>query len=576
LILNEETGISEPMHMLKRLEYRGYDSFGFASNTGFLDKHVGEIGRFETVESGSDSKARVFICHTRWATHGGVTEANAHPHISCDGKIAIVHNGIIENSQELRKMFEGKGHSFRSETDSEIIAHFFEEALKNGREFEEAIPDFLQEVKGTFATLIIRKGDDRIYAIKRDSPLVLGLLNSGFALASDIYAFSDRTNKAIFFEDNEFAVVDKDGYQFFNSMGAWIEKQTRTFEWSGSSETKKEYEHFMLKEIMEQPESSERLINSLKTEQKDRLEKLKGAIQHSKKVMFVCAGTSYHASLLGVYFLKKAGIDAQSVIASEFENYAMADRDTLVIAITQSGETMDVMKALKLAMGRGCRIASFVNVPYSSVQRMSETSIDIMAGQEVCVAATKSFVNQVIVLLHIASFLGYETGSEIMEKIPKKIAETIKTNLDRVKQLAKELSGSRDIYMIGRGMSYPVALEAALKIKEISYIHAEGMMGGELKHGTLALVEDGTPVISFIFNDECGMVSNTKEVEARGARTIIVSNHNNSYFNIPTNDSGTFVILSSIIGQLITYYIALEKDLPIDKPRSLAKSCTVE
>ncbi len=571
IIGNSENGIEEPMHSLKRLEYRGYDSFGFATNNGFLEKRVGNIGDFDA--SGLGTASRVFICHTRWSTHGAVTEANAHPHLSCDGEIAIVHNGIIENYQELKKELEEKGHRFRSETDSEVIAHFFEQALSENMSIEEAVPEFMQRTKGTFAALMIRKGEDRIYAMKRDSPLVLGLLENGFMLASDIYAFSDRTNRAVFFGDDEFAVVGVDGYEFFDSRGRRLDKEIQDFEWSRENETKENYEHFMMKEIMEQPEACRRLIKSLQSTQKEKIERLKDMIVGAKNVMFVSGGTSYHASLLGVYLLKQAGINTQSVIASEFQNYAMPDRDTVVIAITQSGETMDVIEALKYVKNRGSRIVSIVNVPYSTIQRMSELSVEVMAGQEVCVAATKSFTNQVTLLLYLASMFGFETD---IERMPDEISETIRLNEEKIKKLASELCGRNDIYVIGRGLSYPVAREIALKIKEISYIHAEGMMGGELKHGTIALIEKGTPVISLISNNNYDMLSNTKEVESRGARIITASNSNEADLKIPSNDNGKFGILATVLGQMLAYYMALEKGLPIDRPRNLAKSVTVK
>jgi glucosamine--fructose-6-phosphate aminotransferase (isomerizing) len=574
VVREKKISLTEPVEMLKRLEYRGYDSFGFASNTGFLEKSVGQIGRYH---ADPENKSRVFIGHTRWATHGLVTEKNAHPHTSCNGEVMIVHNGIIENYEDLKKELESKGHKFISQTDSEVIAHFFEEALKNKMSMKEAMTEFMNKFKGTFAILVVRKGDDRIYALKRFSPLVIGLTKSGFVIASDIYAFSNKTNKAIFFNDNEFAIISDKKYRFFNSKGKEIEKEAKVFDWTEEHETKKKFKHYMIKEINDQPKATKRLLKSLKTTQKTKIRKMKTMIQKADKVMFVCAGTSYHASLLGVYFLKRAGIDAQSVIASEFENFATVDKNTLVIPITQSGETMDVIKALDLAKSKGCKIASLVNVPFSTIQRMSDLSIDIFAGHEVCVASTKSFTNQVVILLHIASLLGYKTD---ISDLPKRIIETIEANENKIKQLSDRLYHKRDIYVIGRGMSYPVALETALKIKEISYIHAEGMMGGELKHGTLALVESGTPVISFIFNKEHDMVSSTKEVESRGARTIIISNkaeHTDAYnIKIPSNDRGVFAILSTVVGQMLTYYIALKKGLPIDKPRNLAKSVTVK
>ena len=559
----------ELLARLKKLEYRGYDSVGYATSDGICEKGVGELVKF--IERVKDGKARTAIAHTRWATHGGVTEANAHPHSDCKGNLFIVHNGIIENYEEMKKDLERKGHKFRTQTDSEAIAHFLEE--KMGKGMEKAMQEFMKDAKGTFAVLAIRKGDEKIYAMKRDSPLALGLANGEMILGSDIYAFSDKTNRAIFFDDDEYAVVDAKGYEFYDAAGKKIKKEIKEFKWARQEESKHEHPHYMIKEIHEQPAAAERLIRSLEADQAQKVEKLVNMMKEADRVLFVAAGTSYFASLLGVYFLNKAGLKAQTLIASEFENFMYADKTTLVIAVSQSGETMDAVTALKFAKGKGARIASLVNVPHSTIQRMSEVSLEICAGQEVCVAATKTFTNQVVALLFLASKFGFHAD---FEGLPLQIEKTIASNEGKVKELAKKLKDRNDIYILGRGLSYPSAREFAHKLKEIAYVHAEGMMAGELKHGTLALIEDGTPVFSLIPNGDADMASNTKEVEARGADVILVSSMPGSQFQIPTTNRGIFAILSVIIGQLLAYYIARERGLPIDKPRNLAKSVTVK
>jgi glucosamine--fructose-6-phosphate aminotransferase (isomerizing) len=561
--------INELIVSLKRLEYRGYDSFGYVDNTGKSGKFVGEIkdseGKIENF------KTKTAISHTRWATHGGVCEANSHPHADCNGRLFIVHNGIIENYLELKARLSG--HKFVSDTDSEVIAHYFEEKLKS-MSIEEAIMGFFSEAVGTYAIIIMKKGSDKIYALKKDSPLVLGIDKGSNIIASDIYAFSDRTNKAIFFDDYEFAVVDAQSYQFFDKNGKKMEKNVQEFTWPEESDTKN-FDHYMIKEIKEEPFVAERMLTSLRTTQKDKLEKLLSLIKSSHKVMFVAAGTSYHASLLGVYFLHKVGIETNTLIASEFEDYANIDDKTLVVAISQSGETMDVIDALKIAKQKGAKIASIVNVPYSTVQRMSDLSIDILAGQEVCVASTKTFVNQVVVFFYLAREFGMDIK---LEKLPEEIRAVIAQE-DRIKQIAHTLVNNKDIYVIGRGLSYPVAREVALKLKEISYIHAEGMMGGELKHGTLALIEKNTPVIAII-NGNPNVISNVKEIEARGAKIIAITYNGSVNYSdqikIETEHDGSFAILATVVGQLLTYHIAKEKGLPIDKPRNLAKSVTVK
>jgi len=554
---------------LKRLEYRGYDSYGYFDGVR-LKKSLGNI------EVSAPGKARIGIAHTRWATHGGVTMRNAHPHASCDGRIVIVHNGIIENFEDLRKSLVRQGHRFSSQTDSEVIAHYFEEGLKS-KSIKVVIKDFLKAFIGTFAVLVQIKGNDEIYAIKRDSPLVLGVANGKNIVASDIYAFSDMTNRAAFFENDEFAVIRPDGYQFFDRRGRAVQKPLQKFVWEQEASQKKAFKHYMLKEIMEEPETVDRMLFSLEHEQKPAFDRLIKLVRGSKKIIFASCGTSYHASLLGSYFLHRVGIETQTLIASEFRHYANIDRDTLVIALSQSGETMDVIDGLKYAAESRGRIVGIVNVPYSTVQRMSELSLNILAGQEVCVASTKAFVNQAAMLLKIAQEFGFRVN---LDNLSERIRGLLRKKAE-IRRIAETIAKAGDVYIIGRGLTYPVAREIALKIKEISYIHAEGMMGGELKHGTIALIEKGTPVISLINNNDPDIISNTKEVEARGAKVITISN-NPALANRPdaiairTDNDGKFGILAAVAGQLIAYYAADKLGRPIDKPRNLAKSVTVK
>jgi glucosamine--fructose-6-phosphate aminotransferase (isomerizing) len=555
---------------LKRLEYRGYDSYGYYNKEKLL-KRVGEI-----IPAGED-ESTIAISHTRWATHGGVTEINTHPHVSKDKEVVIVHNGIIENFQQLKKDLQNKGCEFISQTDSELVAHYFYLKLKE-KDIKQAIQDFFKEVKGTFGILIMLKDKEEIYALKRDSPLVLGICKDKNILASDIYAFSDITDKAIFFENEEYAIVKKDSYEFFKSDGSKIEKQTQTFVWEQEESNKEEYEHYMLKEIKEEPAVVKRLLLSLDGEQKEKLDALINAIKESKKIFFVACGTSYHASLLGAYYFHKIGISSQTLIASEFKYYANIDEDTLIITISQSGETMDIIDALKYARKKKCKIASIVNVPYSSIERLSDLSVNSCAGQEVSVASTKSYVNQVVLLLKMAQQLGFKVN---LDNVADKINFLFEQE-EEIMRYAQEVSLSKDAYIIGRGLTYPVSREIALKVKEISYIHAEGMMGGELKHGTIALIEKGTPLVSLINNSDPDILANTAEVEARGANVIVITNNKEvkeqkeKCIYIKTGNDGKFAIVASIAGQLLAYYAAKALNRPIDKPRNLAKSCTVK
>lgn len=566
----EEDATSIVIEGLKRLEYRGYDSWGYAAYDGAVVKRVGGIGN--NTKGITDMKTTVAISHTRWATHGEVTQSNAHPHSNSKKTIFAVHNGIIINNRQIKERLMKKGYKFVSETDSEIIPHYFDYMLSKGKSMKEAICSFISEIEGTFAIVLFRKGDPHLYAIKRDSPLVLGLYDGKGILASDIYAFSDKTNKAVFFDDDEFAVLGMDSYRFYNKSGKLVRKKVCGFEWSREEEKLKHYKHYMIKEIKEQPSASKRLIDSFSTIQKDRLIRFAKLIRMASRVVFVGAGTSYHASLIGVSLLNKLGIESHTIIASEFESFMLVDDKTLVIAISQSGETMDVVTVIKDVLKKGATVASIVNVPYSTIQRYSKLSIEICAGQEVCVASTKTFTNQLITLFAIAAYLGVKEFD--LATIPDKIEKTIKTNEGKVRKLARELYRKKDIFVLGKGVSYPMAREIALKLKEIPYIHAEGMMAGELKHGTIALVEKGTPVISLIPNENVDMLSSTREVEARGARSIIISNTDGE-LHIPKSGDAEFAIYSGIIGHLLSYYIARLKNLPIDKPRNLAKSVTV-
>jgi len=571
-IAEQAFSIQDVIVLLKRLEYRGYDSVGIATPDGTVMKEVGQIDEF--LATLPDKRTSVAISHTRWATHGKVTKTNAHPHASPSGRVTIVHNGIIENYLSLKAELREKGCTFVSETDSEVIAVFFDDALSRGLDMHAAIGSFFEKAHGTFAILLLRKGDDTLYAMKRDSPLVAGMLPDGYVIASDIYAFSDATTKALFFEDDEYAFVKPSSCTFF-SAGTPIRKEVTQVSWTGTVAIGDEYPHYMIKEIHEQPDAAIRLIESLSHDQHKRMAAFADMAKRASRVLFVAAGTSYHASLVGVYLLNSIGIEAHTLIASEFQNYVLADRDTLVVAISQSGETMDVVKAVKHATSRGATIVSIVNVPYSSIQRLSSLSIEIMAGQEICVASTKTYTNQVLVLMHLAQLLGLGTDVSVM---PDLIAETISCTEPLVRDQAPALSGAHDIYVIGRGISYPLSREVALKLKEIAYIHAEGMMGGELKHGTIALIEEGTVVFSFIQNNDLDMYSNTQEVVSRGAHALITSDESSFQptFLIPHGPVGSFSILANIVGQLFAYYIALEKGLPIDKPRNLAKSVTVK
>ena len=564
IVSEEPFLVKESVKKLKLLDYRGYDSFGYYDRKK-LYKKTGEI----IVPKHTD-KTKSIVLHTRWATHGKVLKRNAHPLMSSDKKVTIVHNGIISNHESLKKELLNKGYTFSSDTDSEVIANYFSDKIKNFSP-EKACFDFIKEVKGEFAIVVMIEGDNKLYALKRDSPLILMLGENANYLTSDMYPFSDKSNQAIFFDNDEFAVVTSTNYLFYDKSGSKIQKKTNTIDFDAPDSNDSKYQHFMLKEIFDQPKAVQRILRSIDTDQKVIFDKIVNKIKSASKITFIASGTSYHASLFGVYCLHKTQINAQTLIASEFEHFIGVDDKTLVIALSQSGETMDVIGGLTYAKKKGAKIISMVNSQYSTIQRMSDYCLNIRAGKEISVAATKSFVNQIALLLSIAKRFGYKIN---LNSLPEEINQIL-SRKEEMKTIANSIYKAKDIYILGRGVTYPIAREIALKMKEISYIHAEGMMGGELKHGTIALIEDKTPVISIIPNQDYSIISNTREVKARGASVIEITNELDGKIKIKTDNEGKFGILVTIVGQLLTYYMALKKGVNIDKPRNLAKSVTV-
>ena len=571
MVAEQEFTLKEAFGRLKKLEYRGYDSFGYFDGN-LLIKKVGAIQIPDI-----DKKTKIAILHTRWSTHGGVTEANAHPHVTENKEVAVVHNGIIDNYIELKAELEKKGHIFTSQTDSEVLAHYIEEQLKT-KKMQEIMVDFFNDIKGQFALLVIIKGDQNLYAFKRDSPLCLGLAKNHMILASDVYAFADTTQKAIFFDDDECAIICGNEYRIFNKKLQPIKKEIVEFEFASNEGEKKEYPHYMIKEIMEQPERAQILLNSAATAQKEKFFKAAKMIKAAGRVLLVGIGTSYHAAKFGEKVFTRLGIDAMAQNAADISPVYYSD-DALVIPISQSGETMDVIKELKVLKERypEMKIVSILNVPYSTLQRMSDMVLECLAGPEICVASTKAFTNQCLSLLLIARELGLEGK---LESIPPAFNKTLSLNQKPIEKLTEQIKTKQSMFVLGNLLYEPIALEVALKIKEIAYIHAEGLQSRSLKHGPLALITDGVPVINFLYNNEEFTISNMKEVESRGAFTIITSNKEPLFkakasFIIPVENEYIFALCSNLIGQILTYEMAKSLNLPIDKPRNLAKSVTV-
>lgn len=573
----DENATSIIIEGLKSLEYRGYDSWGLAMKNGKISilKKVGMVGNF----NGKLPKSNIAIGHTRWATHGGVTEANAHPHTDCSARIAVAHNGIIENYQDLKQELISKGHRFNSETDTEVIPHLIEELMKSNT-FESATKLAIKKLKGNYAILVIHEDENKMIAARNGSPLVVGIKGNGYFAASDIPAFLNHTREVIFLDDNEMALIN-DEIKFQNILnGSEISKKTSKIEWEIEQAQKGNYEHYMLKEIIEQKQS---IINAV-TQDAKKIKDFVEAINNSLGIFFVACGTAYHAALVGSYlFSSITKKHVNVVLGSEFPNYKdFINERSLIIPISQSGETADVIASVKSAKEKGAKIYSIVNVVSSSLVRHSDYFLPLGAGPEMAVASTKAFTSQaaVLALLAFACANKIDEGKEKLSGLINKANMLINGSfLDCMKTLSQQIIKD-NIFTIGRSANYPIALEAALKIKEVSYIHAEGYAGGELKHGPIALIERGTPCIVFASNDKnkYDIISNATEIKARGGYIIGISPERNEVFDywVFVPDAGELSPIMNVIpAQLLAYYLALNKDLDPDKPRNLAKSVTV-
>ncbi len=566
---------------LKNLEYRGYDSAGIAikHTAGHTEvrKSAGkieEIARhlhFESIEG------NIGIAHTRWATHGAVTDENAHPHTDCEGKIAIVHNGIIENYRELREQLISKGHRFTSDTDSEVIAHLIEENLGYG--FEDACKKAFASLEGSYAVLALKEDEEKIVGARKDSPLVLGIADHGVFLASDIPSFLEWTNRVVYLNNYDFIVAGRGGVKVYNE-GKEVSRQIDTVEWNVEETKKGEFKHFMMKEMSEQAET---IIRALQQDKKVVWDIVDG-INNAFGVFFVGCGSSYHACLAGSYlFSKVAKVHVNAVLASEFENYEhfLTDR-TLVFAVSQSGETADILLAVRAAKSKGSKVLGITNVIGSSLTMEGHALIMMNSGPEICVLSTKTYTSQVVLMTLLAYAVAgkYEDGLKKIGDLYLEVYNlTSRTMRDSLTKLAEILRDKWDIYLIGRGLQYTTALEAALKIKEVSYLHAEAFAGGELKHGPLALIEEGTPCIVFVSaENRSKILSNAEEVKSRGGYIIGVSSERDELFDfwikVPEAEELN-PIIQIIPMQVLAYELAVLRGLDPDKPRNLAKSVTV-
>ncbi len=570
---------------LKKLEYRGYDSCGIAAIDDIIrvKKDTGMIDEIEERINLSELPGCIAIGHTRWATHGSVTVENAHPHLDCSGTIAVVHNGIISNYKELRKELEKK-HRFTSDTDTEVLVHIIEENYKQN--LEEAVINTLKRIRGTYALLVISSEEpDRIIVARKESPLLIGLGDGGNFVGSDVSAFLAHSRKAIPLDDDEYAVITGNSVEVKSIItGRKLDKDILKIELTEKAAMKEGYPYFMLKEIHEQPST----ITSAQNIYPEDIRAVAEAMQKAEKIYLTGAGTSLHACEVAEYWFSKiAGKLVVAVDSSELENRAVVDNKTLVIGVTQSGETYDTLSAMRFAKKRGAELGVIVNVIGSTATRFAEYVIMQSSGMEVSVAATKTYTSQLSVLLRLAIELAKLEGKDV--KVIEEEFGSIPDKMGQVLSIEDEIKGKADSFFnvsnylfIGKGINTPTAEEAALKLKEITYLHAEGMSAGLLKHGTISLIDENMSTVAFLPSDSenrAKMLSNIQEVSARDGRVLIVSQgkvDEDEVISLPYTSELLSPFIFSPVFQLLAYYVAVKLGRNVDKPRALAKCVTVE
>ncbi len=571
---------------LKRLEYRGYDSWGVAYKKEEdieIHKEVGKIGEIKAKDLNL-SKSQIAIGHSRWATHGGVNKKNAHPHFSEDKGIVLVHNGIFENYLEIKNFLKKKGHTFVSETDTEVIAHLIEEHAKT-HSFEDSVRLATKEIEGRYAVVVIKKDEDKIIAARKGSPLIIGVGNAEneYYIASDIPAFLPYTKKVIYLDDEQMVSIEKDSIRFLDfEKENEIEKRIIEIDWDVESAEKGDFPHFMIKEIMEQKDTLSRAIN----QDQDDLKRVAKEMQKAERIYFVGCGTAGKVCMVGEYlFAKIPKIKVNFVFGSELANFKdFINKKTLLVCVSQSGETADTLEAIEVAQERGARVVSIVNVESSTMARISDIVLPIKAGPEKAVASTKATTSQLAILTMLAYACngGIHEGKQLLINTASQINDMVNPRYEEyIHKIAERIKDVESMYIIGRGMNYPIAMEAAIKLQEVSYIHAEGFAGGELKHGPIALISENTPVIAIAPNDELKreIISNATEIKARGGYIIGISPDNHDVFDfwIRVPDVGNSSPIVNIIPiQILAYQLAVLRKNNPDMPRNLAKSVTVK
>ncbi len=592
---------------LHRLEYRGYDSAGIALGTPgrlFIEKKAGKLSNLENSLDATLPVVHSGIGHTRWATHGGPTDHNAHPHVDNEGKLAVIHNGIIENYSELRKELESRGHKFSSETDTESVAHLLSDLRKkhNG-DLSAAMREAVKALRGSFTLLAIHAdAPDIVVGVRRNSPLVVGLGKGENFMASDVAAFIDYTKRAIELGQDEVVTMNPNSVTITDLEGNAVEPKEYLISWDASAAQKGGFTHFMLKEIFEQPKAvADTLIGRLSDNKQivlDELHMSADEIRSLKKITVIACGTAYHAGMVAKYAIEKwAKIPVDVEIASEFRyRDPIIDAGTLIIAISQSGETMDTLMAVRHAKAAGGRVLAICNTNSSTIPREADAVIYTHAGPEIAVASTKALLTQMIAVyligLHLAQVNGQLSDSEVegfyneLLELPGKIEQILET-VEPLRALTRSFAQNNIVLFLGRNIGYPVALEGALKLKELAYIHAEGFAGGELKHGPIALIDQGTPVIAILpaghehALDE-KMLSNIQEVKARGARVIVIAEEGahvegaEHIIRTPVVPALFQPVLATVPLQVFAYEMAVARGNDVDQPRNLAKSVTVE
>jgi glucosamine--fructose-6-phosphate aminotransferase (isomerizing) len=602
-----QSAIGPLVEGLRRLEYRGYDSAGIALGTPgslFIEKRAGKLSNLEGALPANLPVVRSGIGHTRWATHGGPTDRNAHPHVDNEGKLAVIHNGIIENYSELKAELEKRGHKFSSDTDTESVAHLLSDLRKESKgDLTAAMREAVKKLRGSFTLLAIHADSpETIVGVRRNSPLVVGVGEGENFMASDVAAFIDHTKRAIELGQDEVVTITPDAIEICDLNGKKVTPREYEITWDSAAAQKGGFSHFMLKEIFEQPKAvADTLIGRLSDNNQIELDEIRMSdkeIKAIKKIVVIACGTAYHAGMIAKYAIENwAKISVEVEIASEYRyRNPIIDGDTLVIAISQSGETMDTLMAIRHAKAAGARVLAICNTNSSTIPRESDAVLYTHAGPEIAVASTKAFLTQVVAVyligLKLAQVRSQLSDSQIhdlyneMLELPAKIEQILET-VEPLRELTRGFAQSASVLFLGRNVGYPVALEGALKLKELAYMHAEGFAGGELKHGPIALIDQGTPVIAILpaghehALDE-KMLSNIQEVKARGARVIVIAEEGASVvgaehiIRIPVSSPLLQPVLATVPLQVFAYEMAVTRGNDVDQPRNLAKSVTVE